>query len=369
MRALHVGVDVGTTWCKAAVVDDAGVEHRAGRVVTPWRRVTTGSETDPETILAAVHGAINAALAAAPEGRVVGVGVTGMAEAGVLLDGRGRPAAPILSWDDLRGGPEAERLAADLPRFAAVTGVAPSAKSPIAKLAAFGVRRGQRWLSLPEWVAHRLGGDPVAEPSLASRTGLLDVHRSCWWGDALAWLGVEPDFLPPLVPAGTLTGRGVAVAGHDHVVAAVGADATGDGDLLDSCGTAEALVRSVPPLDEAATARAVGDGLTAGRHVLRGRVLIGGFPSGRRLAGLDLGSPAGRDAIAAVAQRGRATRDRIEAHAGPTRRLVVTGGWAAHAEVAEIKRAVLGEYELAPVSEAGCVGAARLAGSEKMAAC
>ena len=368
MRALHLGVDVGTTWCKAAVVDEAGVEHRAGRVVTPWRSVATGHETDPETILAAVHGAINAALTAAPEGRVVAVGVTGMAEAGVLLDGRGRPAAPIISWDDLRGESEAERLA-ELPAFPAVTGLAPSAKAPIAKLAALGARRGQRWLSLPEWIAHRLGGDAVAEPSLASRTGLLDVHRGRWWDDALAWLGVGPDFLPPLVAAGTLTGRGVAVAGHDHVVAAVGAGATGDGDLLDSCGTAEALVRSVGPLDADETAGAVADGLSAGCHVLGGRVLIGGFPSGRRLAGLDLGSPSGRSEIAAVARRALATRERIEAHAGPTRRLVVTGGWAAHPEVAEAKRAVLGDYELAPVTEAGCVGAARLAGSEKMAAC
>ena len=55
-----------------------------------------------------------AALEHAPDGPVIGVGVTSMAETGVLLDRHGRSLAPAIAWHDARGKAEAARLAVDL---------------------------------------------------------------------------------------------------------------------------------------------------------------------------------------------------------------------------------------------------------------
>ena len=67
--------------------------------------------------------------------------------------------------------------------------------------------------------------------------------------------------------AGTAAGRGdgaalpghrgavLTVAGHDHLVAGVGVGAIAPGDVLDSCGTAEAFVARRPA---AATAQRAG---------------------------------------------------------------------------------------------------------------
>jgi len=52
---------------------------------------------------------------------------------------------------------------------------------------------------------------------------------------------------------------------------------------------------------------------------------------------------------------------RVDAVAGPRRRLVVTGGWARDEAVLAAK-ARLGPLETPPVVEAGCRGAALLAG-------
>ena len=60
-----------------------------------------------------------------------------------------------------------------------------------------------RWLSVGEWVVHRLGGEQVAELSLASRTGWLDLHARGWWDEALAWSGAPPGLLPEPAPAAT----------------------------------------------------------------------------------------------------------------------------------------------------------------------
>ena len=58
------------------------------------------------------------AIARAPSGRVVGVGVTGMAETGALLDSGGAVVTPGIAWHDRRGEQEAKLLGSDLPRNA-----------------------------------------------------------------------------------------------------------------------------------------------------------------------------------------------------------------------------------------------------------
>jgi sugar (pentulose or hexulose) kinase len=67
---LLVGIDVGTSACKAAVVGADGRELAHGRAPTPWRQVPTGAEVDPEALFAAAVEAAGTALAAAPDGRV-----------------------------------------------------------------------------------------------------------------------------------------------------------------------------------------------------------------------------------------------------------------------------------------------------------
>ena len=93
----------------------------------------------------------------------------------------------------------------------------------------------------------------------------------------------------------------LAVGGHDHLSAAVGAGAVGEGDVLDSWGTAEAFVRAVAPLDREQVAQAVADEIMVGWHAVPDRQnLLGAMRSGaalgRVLALLGVG-PEGRDAL------------------------------------------------------------------------
>jgi sugar (pentulose or hexulose) kinase len=426
---LLVGIDVGTTLCKAAVVraaDGAEVAHGSAR--TPWTEVPTGAELAPERLLEAALAATAAALEHAPAGPVAGVGVTSMAETGVLLDPTGRPVAPAIAWHDARGEAEAARLGADLgaDRFPARTGLPVRPLWSVAKYAWLkahhpAVADAVRWLGVAEWVVHGLGGEQVAELSLASRTGLLDLERRAWWDEAVAWAGAPPGLLADLVQAGSPAGRAgdrlprlagatLTVAGHDHLSASVGAGATRPGDLFDSCGTAEALIRAVPPpVAPADVRRLVAAHVTVGWHVLPGRqALLGASRAGlalRRflaLLGVDdqarealdgaaaavppgsrglvvedvfgdrstlegIGadpSPAlvWRAALEAVTGRAVELRAHIESVAGPSRRLVLAGGWSNNPAARSVKRAMLGPFDRPPVIQAGARGAALLAG-------
>ncbi len=209
MAALLLGIDVGTTFCKAVVLDGGHVvaQHREP---TPWTSVPTGAEIDPAELADAALRASAGALAAAPEGRVAGIGVAGMAETGVLLGAGGQPLTPAIAWHDRRGAAQAQAAALDLGDevFARHTGLRPGPLCSLAKLAwqrerLPATRHADRWLGVPEWVARRLGGDEVAELSLASRTGLFDLQARAWWPAALAWLDVPAALFPAPAVSGS----------------------------------------------------------------------------------------------------------------------------------------------------------------------
>jgi sugar (pentulose or hexulose) kinase len=420
MTDLLLGIDVGTSACKAAVIDLHGAELAHGQAMTPWQHVPTGAEIGPEQLLDAATQAARQAIANGPEGRIVAIGVTSMAEAGVLLDANGTILHPAVAWYDSRGEGEARMIARELPEFVERTGLPASPLCTLAKLCHLGTHGAARWLNVAEWIVHRLGGRQVSELSLSSRTGLLDLDAKGPYADAFDYAGLPSTLLAEeLTVAGTDAGRSdghalpgtegatLAVAGHDHLVAGVGVGVIAPGDVLDSCGTAEALARVVEPLDAGARRMSVDGGATVGWHVTSNRqAVLAGLWSGMALGEvlhalnvdetgrdeLDAGAlayapgdapvlelqltslerpslelpdaePAAiwRAAIDSVSRHVEARIAHIDAVAGPHTKIVVTGGWARDEAVLDAKRA-LGAIVNPPVVEAGCRGAALLAG-------
>ncbi len=433
MQTWLVGLDVGTTSGKAVVMTPDGREVASGRAPTPWTTDAHGTRTGADELVVAARSALADTVAAAQDvtgqpGRIAGVGVASMAESGVLLDARGDAVAPVIAWHDTRDRAETDDLRAELGgEFSVRTGLPLRQQWSLTKhrwqldhdeAAARAVRR----LGVAEWIVHALGGDPVSEQSLASRTGWLDLSRRCWWDEALAWSGAAPSLLPELVacgePVGTghdrwdvpgLAGATLTVAGHDHQAAAIGADAARLHAELDSCGTAEAFVRTVPPGLPAADIRALTDaGITVGWHALPEHWCLlgatrGGLVLQRVLALLGLGraelpaldaaaldadpgeltvtgadgsevalrhvgddvDPARvwRAALSAAVEAGRDIHDAMTRASGAHQDLVVTGGWAHSTGVLALKRRALGALRIPQVGEAGARGAALLAGS------
>lgn len=434
---LLIGVDLGTTDTKAVLTTVDGVTVGFARRPTSWTRTAQGrlestgavlTDTVLTTIREALRGHAKRTGGAAT---VLGVGIAGLAESGVVLDGSGRETSPVIAWFDDRGVGELRAADPQLTAsFSARTGLPIGAQWSLAKL--LWLRReglvldaGSRWLNVPEFVAWALTGQQVSEPSLASRTALVDQATARPWGQALAALGVGEGFLPDSVPAGQpagrvthriavpeLAGAVVTVAGHDHPVAAVGAGAAGPQDVFNSCGTAEVLVRSVPRIlvDDERTAL-VGLGIDVGRHVLPGHtVLIGGLRSGlvmsRVLAMLGADDPVGRAALDRRWQAGAAepasvsvtgasivdndvtirvrdgvtpddtwaatvghlaaqTRSLLDATAsvvGAHTSAVAAGGWTRMRSVRESKSAVIQRLTFCPVEQPGARGAAVFAG-------
>jgi sugar (pentulose or hexulose) kinase len=433
-----IGIDIGTTSAKAVARSASQRGTPYAEQPTPWHTGSWGqTEMDPYRLVNLAVDLIGRVVRAAESGwgpvRVRSVGVAGLAESGALLDAAGRPIAPVIAWFDHRGGHEMEQTGRESPGFAArferTTGLPWSAQASIAKLMwlrASGCLAGpaSTWLSVPEWIIFALGGEAVREPSLASRTGLIDQGTGDVWPDALAAAGLPSRILPGERPAGLpagylghesvascAAGAVLTVAGHDHPVAAIGAGAVEAGELFNSSGTADVLARCIAgTLDETQRQRVVSAGWSIGRHVLpdtglllagaRGGLLLRrvltalGAESGPARAALDHASlsigelPAGLSvtgdgrtqddvviriqdgaspasvwtaAVRSTAAQTRLLLSDIEKVVGPHQRATAAGGWTQMASVRAAKAAVIDAMSFSPLVQPGVTGAALLA--------
>lgn len=422
-----IGIDVGTTAIKALAVSTAGQVLAEASVGTPWRHDGPRADADPQDLadysLAVCE---KVATQASTDGHspVRGVGVTGMAEAGVLIDGMGRPCAPTLAWFDPRGDAAGLRERIAPADFQRTTGRRLNSKPSIAKILWLhrhvpSSTAAVKHLSVAEWIVSSLGGDMVCEASLASRTGLMEISsRAPWIGaseivgsllpDRCIWAGESAGRVRSDLSS-TLTGATLTVAGLDHQAAALVLGAAQSGTLFDSMGTAEALLRFVEPMSSDQTQRLTDDDIDVDWSVAPGlQVLLAGRLTGLSLervaAMLGADDRAKRSALGEAATR--TSRDggptvidvsndaivlggitdgvspaltwravvedltaltsealnQMAAVAGPHARSVVAGGWSHNPMVVEAKETQLGDFRTADVDEAGALGAAFLAG-------
>ena len=432
-----VGVDLGTTNTKVVVLDLDGGQVGYAHRPTTWEHRSGGyAQSTAQAFLADLLATVGDALAGVEARggvpvRVLGIGLAGLGESGVVLDASGTELTPVIAWFDPRGARELRGLPADFAGdFARHTGLALGTQCTLAKLlwmrgAGIALPAGGRWLNVPEYLAHALGGERVTEPSLASRTGLLEQRTGRTWSAALDLLALGEDFLPELVDAGRVIGRVslsgvpdglsgavITVAGHDHPVASVGAGATGPETLFNSCGTADVLLRAVSrPLTDDERATLVARQFSAGRHVLPGRSALlgsvrGGLVLRRILSLLGADDPAGRErldrawdggvltgapitvsggridadgitislsdgatpdalwaaAITHVATETQRLLSAIDTVAGPHSGALAAGGWTRMRSVREAKSRLMPGLGFSRVGQPGALGAATFAG-------
>ncbi len=393
-----IGLDLGTTGIKAVAFDDDDRVLASAVVPTPTRELPDdGAEYDADELWSGAATALRAVTDdLARSGHTpVSVATASMGEAGVLLDGGGRPLLPVIAWFDGRTEGEARWWSHTVgaERTERITGVPlravfggpkmlwTRANEPEAWAA------GQRWLNMADWAAYRLTGRAATDHSLASRTMLFDLAQRRWSDELLDATGLDGSLLAPLVesgtPVGVVTGEAAAATGlpagtvvgaggQDHVCAALALDVTEPGMLLDSIGTAEAFFLVTAEVDT--SGRLARAGIGQGAHVAPGRTYAmtglqrggGRIDDRRRGLGLDweafLSRPEADEIIDEVAADGQARiAELIEATGSEPTRHLATGGGSRNRRLIERKQLVGGRpIDVAAMTEATALGAARL---------
>ena len=301
------GIDLGTTNTKVIAIKETGEFIAVAKKPTNWMVLPNGRiEADAnqlfQTVIACISELVDSVGEIIGDFKVSGVGVTGMAESGVILDSSRKILTQPVAWFDSRGEKEMENQGADFRfEYQAKTGLVFKPESSLSTLLSMkneGLNfrePGIVWLNLLEYVAFLLTNTIATEPSLASRTGFYDQSSLKIWQRAQNLLQISEDFIPevrfsgqswgeiksPVIRA-QLQGACVTVAGHDHSVGAIGAGAVDKDQIFNSAGTADVIFRSVPgTLNDDQRIALTELGVSAGRHALQNSTsLIGGSRGG-----------------------------------------------------------------------------------------
>jgi sugar (pentulose or hexulose) kinase len=201
-----IGVDVGTSGCRAGAVDHDGTQLAETR--TPLdgshRPVPGHSEQRPEDWWEALVGAVGD-LTRRLDRRPVAIGIDATSSTLLLSDVVGRPLTPGLMYDDRRATAAADRIAGLAPPDSPARGPG-SALSKLLHLIREGVYADAvHALHQADWLSGRLTGRyGVSDENNALKLGYDPVARS--WPTWLNQLPGVEGRLPRVVPPGSLLG-------------------------------------------------------------------------------------------------------------------------------------------------------------------
>ena len=229
MRSYILALDVGTGSLHCLLADSLGSPIATASApmcyFTPSGCPTLAREFDPEVVLDTL-GQLTAKVLKGEgirAGDISAVGITGQRQGVVFLDDKGKEiySGPNV---DLRAIFEGAAIDEELGNeIYATTGHFPSLLLAPARLRWFHGNRPSSYdkactiLTIAGWLAYRLTGSLMAEPSLDGETGLLDISERERCPALMDKLGVPPSMLPPLscggVPSGALSHRMAALWG------------------------------------------------------------------------------------------------------------------------------------------------------------
>ncbi|MCA1594405.1 MAG: gluconokinase, partial [Acidobacteria bacterium] len=210
---LVLGIDVGTSSVRAALYDGRGreVAGTQARVARSFRTTRDGgAEDDAEDIVGQVEAVIDGVLARTSSTRVEAFALACFWHSLVGVDGEGRALTPVYGWADTRAAREVEELRRrfDERETHARTGCRfhpgywPAKLLRLRRNSPDAWRSVARWVSPAEFITHRFTGEWAASVSMASGTGLLNQRLCEWDAGMLDGVGVSPEQLPSLAPAG-----------------------------------------------------------------------------------------------------------------------------------------------------------------------
>lgn len=269
-ESLYIGIDISSTNIKVGAYDHTGALKAVSSTPTPVHMTKSGGIYHlPDELREKTVNTILACMERVQGHKIKAIGVSSVAEAGVILDEDGEPLGQIMAWYDQRPNPCLEAVKSRVPAldFYRKTGMKPEAIHTLLKFVwmkehmAEVWARGRKWLHIAEYIVYCLTGETKTEHSLASRSLLFNINERQWDADLIREFHIKEELLQENVQAGKVhgyvhkaasaftkipEGTPVTIAGHHPIVGAFGIGGMLDGDVTDISEMMEALIITVP---------------------------------------------------------------------------------------------------------------------------
>jgi len=261
----YIGIDIGTSGCKALAFDESAQQvtaaYREYDIVSPqpgW------AELNGDEVIDKCFAVIREAAEQLPPRSICGLGIASQGEAFTPLDCQGNALANALVSSDTRAADYAENWSAQFgsQKLYQITGHTSHPMFSLFKLLWLKDNRPDIWsqtdkfLCFEDLLQFRLGLEPAIAWPLAGRTMLFDVVAHQWSTEILSAVGIKPSQLAKPLPSGAIVGTipaelsqqlglaegaFVVTGGHDQPCAALGAGVTKPGTAVYATGTVECI--------------------------------------------------------------------------------------------------------------------------------
>lgn len=260
-----IGLDVGTTGCKAIVFDPEGrMQGHSFREYGVVCDLPAMAEQDAEHVWSLTREVLRAAVAQSGTKDITALSVSVQGDAVIPVAPDFRPLHRAILGMDYRAQRQARECEARCGAFELFerTGMRAHPLNSLPKilllreLAPEVFARTWKFVTYADFILGKLGAEPVIDHTMASRTMAFDLAARQWSEPILRKVGLEGTRLSKPVPSGTVVGTirpelaadlglpsnlHLVAGGHDQTCAALGAGLVREGLGLASTGTAEVL--------------------------------------------------------------------------------------------------------------------------------
>jgi gluconokinase len=264
MNQCITGVDIGTGSAKAVAINTEGKVIAASQFYYSTNSRRAGySELDPEIIWQAFVNCIKEIVEKIQQVPLT-VSFSSAMHSLLVMNNKNIAITPLVTWADTRSEKIAEsiRKSADAEKIYTATGTPIHSMSPLCKIIWLKENEPQifkdafKFISIKEFIWYRLFNTYQADDSIASATGLFNIHNFEWNKLSLQLCGITTSHLSEIVPtdfirndvtpsvAATLhipAGTAFCIGASDGCLANIGSYATEPGIAALTIGTSGAV--------------------------------------------------------------------------------------------------------------------------------
>lgn len=266
-----MGLDIGTTGCKASVFNAAGsLISSASREYNVAIPHPDWAEQDALQVWQLAQESMHEAFQkSGSTEQVISIGLSCQGEAVVPVDKDWQPLRPVILGMDTRTDLQNDQLREKFGNayLFHLTGMPIHTVNTLPKLMWLKQNEPETWqkackfLLYEDFIIAQMTGQPAISPCMASRTQMYDINRECWSPEILNVLDLSVDRLSELHQSGTPVGNMlpelaqklgfvntpvIATGGHDQACGALGVGLIEPWLCMDSTGTAEVVEVALP---------------------------------------------------------------------------------------------------------------------------